>query len=110
MTIKDIYEKVNLVTPLEQRRFFNYLEDTFDELSSMYREFVFDENEKEKINSLDEKNPVRELFHPAIVDNILFLAGGGDRYKSEFIRKSKEAWLYYWHENAKHRRLIRMDW
>ena len=42
MTILEIFEKVNLVTPIEQRRFFNYYEDSVNELLSMYGDFVLD--------------------------------------------------------------------
>ena len=41
MTILEIYEKVNLVIPIEQRVFFNFFEDTVNELISLYGDFVF---------------------------------------------------------------------
>ena len=44
MTILEIYEKVNLVVPIEQRIFFNFFEDTVNELQSLYGDFVFIEN------------------------------------------------------------------
>lgn len=112
--MKKIFEKVNLVVPLEQRRFFNYFEDTVGELKAMYRKFVLKNNDAEYIapTSLEEKCPVLPLYTEAIVDNIIFLAGQGQEanYKSEFMRKAREAYLAYWTEDAKGRRIRKVNW
>lgn len=111
MTILEIFEKVNLVVPIEQRVFFNFFEDTVNELQSLYRDFVFIEDKKyAPPESLTDENVVLPLYHNSIVDNILFLANKGETYKSEFIRKSKDAYLKYWNDNAKGRRKRRMRW
>ena len=105
--IKKIFEKVNLTAPIEQRRFFNYFEDTVNELCSMYGEkFVFSNETEEKYappTSLSDKCIVLPLYCDAITDNILFLLGAGETYKSEFLRKSKNAYLSYWNKTAKGR-------
>ena len=105
MTLREIYEKVSLVTPLEQRRFFNYLEDTLVELMSLY-DTEYDLDDYKELDSELEY----PLYAPAIVDNILFLAGQGETHKSEFIRKAQAAHLKYWTENAKGRRVKRAGW
>lgn len=135
MTLLEMYEKVNLVIPLEQRRFFNYYEDSVDELLMTYEGFVFPKDtasvrsENERTNGgetaawsteytppkrLDADNPVLPLYHNAIVDNILFLAAAGgennEMYKTEFIRKSRAAYHKYWSENAKGKRIKRPRW
>lgn len=114
MSILEIFEKVNLVSPIEQRRFFNYFEDTVNELQSLYGDFgdfVFiEDKEYTPPASLSDDNVVRPLYHNSIVDNILFLAGAGESYKSEFIRKSNDAFLKYWNDNAKGRRIRRTRW
>lgn len=111
MSILEIFEKVNLVLPIEQRRFFNYFEDTVNELQSLYPGFVFEKGaEYQPPSSLSDANDVLPLYHNSIVDNVLFLAGGGEEYKSEFLRKSRDAWLKYWNDNAKGRRMKRMRW
>ena len=117
MTLLEIFEKVNLTIPIEQRRFFNYFEDTVNELQSLYRDFVLitdteSDSEKEYTppESLNDDNVVLPLYHNSIVDNILFLAGVGEVYKSEFLRKSKDAFLKYWNDNAKDRRKRRLRW
>lgn len=114
MTILEIYEKVNLVVPIEQRRFFNYFEDTVNELQSLYRDFVFIKGAEytppTSLSDNEEENVVLPLYHNSIVDNILFLANAGETYKSEFIRKSNDAYLKYWNDNAKGRRKRRMRW
>ena len=111
MTILEIFEKVNLVFPIEQRVFFNFFEDTVNELQSLYGEFVFIKGtEYTPPKSLTDDNVVLPLYHNSIVDNILFLANKGEAYKGEFIRKSKDAYLKYWNDNAKGRRKRRMRW
>lgn len=111
MTILEIFEKVNLTVPLEQRRFFNYFNDTVNELLSKYSGFVTVENaEYTPVMSLYDDNTVLPLYAQAIVDNILFLAGEGELYKSEFMRKARDAYLKYWNDNAKGRRIRRMRW
>mgnify|MGYP007037158360 CR=1 FL=1 len=111
MTILEIFEKDNLVIPIEQRRFFNAFEDTVNELQSLYRDFVFIKDKKyTPPKSLTEENVVLPLYHNSIVDNILFLATQGEAYKGEFIRKSKDAYLKYWNDDAKGRRKRRMRW
>ena len=53
---------------------------------------------------------VLPLYHNAIVDNILFMISNDTNYKSEFIRKSKDAYLKYWNDKAKGKRQRRMRW
>ena len=111
MTTLEIFEKVNLSIPMEQRIFFNFFEDTVNELQSLYRDFVFIADKTyTPPTSLTDENVVLPLYHNSIVDNILFLANQGEEYKGEFIRKSKDAFLKYWNENARGRRKRRMRW
>ena len=114
MTILEIFEKVNLVVPIEQRKFFNYFEDSVNELQSLYGDFVFIEDAEytppTELSDDPDDNVVLPLYHNSIVDNILFLVGMGETYKGEFMRKSHEAYLNYWNDNAKGRRIRRMRW
>lgn len=111
MTLLEIFEKVNLVVPLEQRRFFNHLTDTVNELNTLYDGFVLEtKGEYTPPKDLSDSVGVLPLYHNAIVDNILFLAGQNESYKGEFIRKSKLAYLKYWNDNAKGKRVKRMRW
>ena len=111
MTILEIFEKVNLTVPLEQRRFFNYFNDTINELISRYDGVVVEEGTEFKpIASINDDCTVLPLYAQAIVDNILFLSGQSEVYKNEFLRKAHEAYLKYWNDNAKGRRVRRMRW
>ncbi len=111
MSILEIFEKVNLILPIEQRRFFNYFEDTVNELQSLYPGFVIKaDTEYAPPKALADENVVLPLYHNSIVDNIAFLAGGEEARKSEFLRKSRDAWLAYWNDNAKGRRIKRTGW
>jgi len=111
MTLLEIFEKVNLVIPLEQRRFFNYFNDTVNELNTLHDGFVFEsKGEYTPPKTLSDSVQVLPLYHNAIVDNILFLAGENEAYKGEFIRKARLAYLKYWNDNAKGKRVKRMRW
>lgn len=111
MSILEIFEKVNLVTPIEQRRFFNFFVDTVAELQALYDGFVFEKNTEFKPpTALTDKNIVLPLYHNAVADNIIFLENGEEERKSEFIRKSRLAFLKYWNDNAKGRKMRRLEW
>ncbi len=111
MTILQIYEKVNMVTPVEQKRFFSLFNDTVAELISLYEKPVIATGKAfVPISDLHDENVVLPLYTNSIVDNILFALGADASYKSEFIRKSKEAYTTYWNENAKGRHIKRMRW
>ncbi len=111
MDLLTIYEKVSLKAPIEERRFFNWFNDTVIELESMYAPMVCEPGETfTPVSSFDDICPVRPLYAPAIVDNILFLSGDGEQnnavYKQEFLRKAERAYLNYWHA-VSHRRHIK---
>lgn len=111
MSILDIFEKVNLVLPMEQRRFFNCFDDTVRELEATYGSFVFEKGtEYQPPAALCDENAVLPLYHSAIVDNIVFMASGEEARKGEFLRKSREAYLKYWKDDAKGRKMRRLEW
>ena len=111
MSILEIFEKVSLVTPIEQRRFFNSFDDTVNELLSMYSGFVIEkDSEYQPLKRVDDICVVLPLYYDAIVDNIIFLSGGGETYKSEFLRKARNAYLKYWNDNAKGRIMKKREW
>ena len=79
MTVLEIYEKVNLKTPVEQRVFFNYLNDSVNEIAELYGDLpktMFRGNitatDIVPIDSLTAEMVVLPLYHNAVVDNILF--------------------------------------
>ena len=110
MTILEIFEKISLKAPIEQRKFFNYYNDSVNELMSMYDIVIEEGKTYAPITDLYENNVVLPLYHNAIVDNILFMVSNEEIYKSEFIRKSKDAYLKYWRNKAKGTRQRRMRW
>ena len=113
MTVLEIYEKVNLKIPLEQRRFFDYYNDTVEELNSLYSDFVTEHGTAfSPIGSIYDPYTVLPRYASAIVDNILYLSGydKDGTCKAEFLRKAENAHLSYWKENAKNKRIKRMRW
>lgn len=111
MSVIEIFEKVNFAVPIEQRRFFGFFGDTVSELMALYDGFVL-EKDVEFIapTALSDENSVLPLYHDAVVDNIVFLESGEEARKSEFLRKSRNAYLKYWNDNAKGRKMKRIVW
>lgn len=111
MTLLEMYEKISLKAPIEQRKFFNYFDDSVNELMSMY-DIVIAEGKTFEAPTTDlyGDNVVLPLYHNAIVDNILYMISNEETYKGEFIRKSKDAYLKYWNDKAKGVRQKRMRW
>ena len=105
MEFKKMYERVLLVTPLEQRRFFDYYEASVNELTMMFdAKYVMKKDCKfEAPENIEYEDKTRVFFHEPIIDNILYMAGCGDIYKTEFIRKAnqavKEAWKEQYEEH-----------
>ena len=62
------------------------------------------------ITTLTDTLNIDAVYHIAIVDNILFSTGAGDIYKSEFMRKSKEAFNRAWSIKAKGLKVKRARW
>lgn len=111
MTVLEIFEKVNLRIPLEQRRFFNYYNDTIEELNAAYSDYVLENGtEFAPIGSVYDPYVVLPLYASAIVDNILFLAGfdNDGTYKNEFLRKAENAHKKY--SKQKGRIIKRAGW
>lgn len=113
MKLSSIFEKVNLIIPLEQRRFFNYLEDTASELISKYGEkFVLEDGASvctHDNNLISGEINILPQYEKAIVNNILYLGGAGELYISEYLRLAEQAYIYYYRKNTKKRRLKRRD-
>ena len=114
MNTRQIYERVSLVAPIWQRQFFDRLNDTIIELGSLYGDvpkllYRADEDgaypDGQWVKELETELVVLPLYHAAIVDNILYLSGVGEEYKTEFLRKAHDAWLTYWNVNAKDRKV-----
>lgn len=113
MTVLEIFEKVNLKIPLEQRRFFHFYNDTVEELNTLYSDYVIQSGtEFAPIGSIYDVHVVLPLYTGAIVDNILYLAGydTDGTSKAEFLRKAENAHNRYWRENSKNKIIKRNRW
>lgn len=109
----DLFEKVNLVRPIEQRRFFNALNDTLDELRTTYHDLVIKVNGKTEpglCGRLDDRIEGLDLYIGAIADNINFANGGTDTDKGEYIRKADLAHKTEWSRLGKGRIVKRNRW
>lgn len=112
-TALDIFEKVNLKRPMEQRRFFNALNDTLDELRATYYDIeilVNGEKEPGRTGRLTDVIDGIDLYVGAIVDNINFLNGGDETDKGEFVRKAELAHAADRRKKNKVRRIKRLGW
>ncbi len=102
MKILEIFERVNLKSPIEHRKFFDFYNDTISELTAICDKFLFQEDtEFEPVKSFDDESVVLYLYNDAIAENINFLNTNNETGKSEFLRKAQNAYLYYWNEDAK---------
>jgi len=117
MTARELYERVNASAAIDERRFFDCLNDSIAETAAQYGtqpETAFPSGltarDMYRLRSFGEEIPLLPLYSTALADNILYLSGNGEHYKGEYLRKSREAWLSYWHETAHHRKLKRKGW
>ncbi len=119
MKIKSIFEKVNLIHPIEQRKFFSFLDDVLKELISKYGEKFVLCNDAEASDGeewvfyndsegIDGTVNVLPLYEKAIVLYILALCGAGD-FITEAMRQAEQAYIYYYRLYGKNRRLKRKD-
>ena len=111
MKLREIYEKVILRVRMEERRFFNHFNDTITELEALYPQRVCD-GVFTPFDNLNDDCNVKDLYGPAIVDDIIFLAGEDNdgTYKSEFLRKSQNAAHAIEKKDGKARRIRKRRW
>lgn len=109
MTFKMMFERVNLVTPLEQRRFFDYYDASVNELRMMFKsKYVLKKDcTYATPDDLNYTDVTREFFHEPIIQNILYMAGMGEQYKSEFIRLANLGYKEAWNEEAEEYKISR---
>lgn len=113
MLVKHVYEHVIIRAPLDVRKYLDYFNETLAELSAMYDGHVFKPGfEGDVVKRVEEEVPFREVYFPAVVDNILFLSGydTGGTLKSEFIRKSQSAYDICKRNDEKKARHIKKVW
>lgn len=118
MTIKKMYEYVNLRLSIDERTFIAFFNETVADLVLLYEaKYIYeseDNNTDEipKIDSLGDDNPIFEVYHIAILYNILYLCGLGDNFKSEYLQKAESAYLKKWNEASGKSGVIlkREDW
>ena len=110
MNIADIYERVRVVVPeADERLFVNRYNDTVSELDGLYgsvKKLLYtDGNTDGNIEGINEDNRILPLYGAAIADNIIYLFNNNETYKQEFMRKSENAHLHYWRNNAKGKKI-----
>ena len=117
MTIIDIYERISLKVPMEQKLFFNALNDTINAISARYGSIpgvTFDNrlrgDELMPIHGLIEEIPLLPMYHNAVVDGIMYRSGQGDAYGAESDRKADEAYRYYWFLHSGGKKTRRRQW
>lgn len=113
MLIKNVYEHIIIRAPLDARKFLDYLNETLAELSASYDNYVFKPGfEGDVVRRVEEEVPFREVYFPAVVDNILYLSGydTSGTLKSEFIRKSQNAYETCRRNDTKKSRHIKKVW
>ena len=98
MTIKKMYEAVNMRVPIDERTFFEYFNESVAELVLKYKaKYIYtafdEETNNPTVSSLKDENPIFDLYHIAVLYNILYLCGLGDSYKTLSLSYADEAHL-----------------
>ena len=110
-----LFEKVNIRVPLEQRRFFNFLNEVINELISRYgAEYVLESEYADRgfrpIESLNDPLQLRAHVVNPVLYGILASALGDESAKAEEIRLADEAYAGIWRGGTKGRRIKRNSW
>ena len=105
MDIQSIYEKVSRKIQISLPEFFSHYNDTIGELIALYGEaLTIGKSARVEADSLTDTMCVFEDYAESIIDNIISLEGSSEdsNYrKTEFIRKSKNAYKRLWSEKAR---------
>lgn len=92
MKAKTIYLIVSNFAQIEQHAFFTFYNLTVGEIKAMYPKM----DSLKTVDKLEAYTGVEPEIVSAIVDNILYNMGMGDKYKSEFLRKLKSYYISLW--------------
>jgi protein-tyrosine phosphatase len=112
MELKAIYERVLQTLPMDTNAFISHFNATIDELYAQFDEkYILTPNAvKIYVSDMDDSINIYHQYTTAFVDNILYLASGDDKKKTDFqyhlIMAYKRVWKAY-HED---RRLAREVW
>ena len=114
MTLIDIYERVKTTySEADERLFLNCFNDVVSELETLYGtvEKLLFKGEKETVYDIqDDIDFILPLYHTSICDGVLFYLTSDANYKQEFLRKSNDAYLTYWRNNFKGKRIKPLNW
>lgn len=103
MKSNELFASVSVRCPIDQYKFIYYFNQTVDEINLMYPLFT----PLQHMNSFLDEREYPDILHGPISDNILFLAGFGDQYKSEFLRKMKYVFCAWWKMKQKKNGIIK---
>ena len=103
MKVNEIFITVSSYADVDQFKFLLLFNETINEINLMYP--VIDN--LKTTNDINSFYEYPEMFVSPIKDNILFLLGFGDKYKSEFIRKMKYAFCGWWKNKSKKTGFVR---
>lgn len=103
MKVLTLFEKVNREKQISQPDFLTYYNDTVSEIVNLYGEpLTLDGNPLEICESLYEEMCIDDAYADSVTDNILYLADtSNSARKSEFLRKSKNAFNRLWSRRAR---------
>ena len=95
MKIGQIYESVTIRTPVDERNFYDYFNETLSEIEMMFdTKYTFKDGcVGSVVSSMEDEFPLMDKYYTAVLFNLLYLCGYGDpnSIKSEFIRLANAA-------------------
>ena len=109
MKVLTLFEKVNRELQMSQHDFLSYYNDTINEIVNLYGEnLTLDGKSFIPCDDLSSDMCINDAYFDAMVDNIVFLANPSDsQRKSEFLRKSKNAYNRIWSRHARTLKFVR---
>jgi hypothetical protein len=97
MYVKDIFEAVQVDTPVSQPKFLSYLHITVQFLISKYGErYVTGKSLYVKPVVLDTDIAVDDAYFAALVDNIAYMVSKNEDRKVDFVEEADNAYRAVW--------------
>ena len=105
-----LYDRVCAAPELSQEDFLSYLNYTLGELCAIYGEEYVMDGPLRRIERVGDTLHLREAFATAVEDDLLYLATGDERHKTDFTAHAAYAYNTLWRRKNVGRRVRREAW
>lgn len=105
-----LYDRVCAAREVSQEDFLSYLNYTLCELCAIYGEEFVMNGPLRRVERVGDTAGVREVFAAAVEDDLMYLATGDERHKTDFAAHAAYAYNTLWREKNLGRRVRREAW